>query len=147
MNSDFDLVVDANNDALRAELRLLDASGAQVGYREVQIGEIAPATLQGLFNLREFVGVYAAKQWKGWLGPGAIVLQPFVGGSGRRCSGTSLRVYCANGRDVVAANADHSYAHLRAVGSPGTVCKLTTFWPARAPSAMQQVQHVGFQVC
>jgi tetratricopeptide (TPR) repeat protein len=61
MHPDFDLVVAANRDALTAELRLLDSAGAQVGYRALDIRTIEPSTLQGLFNLREFVHLYAAR--------------------------------------------------------------------------------------
>lgn len=61
MHPDFDLVVAASHDAQTVELRLLDASG-QIGYREIDIREIAPSTLQGLFNLREFVRLYAARR-------------------------------------------------------------------------------------
>jgi hypothetical protein len=61
MHPDFDLVVAASRDALTAELRLLDGGGAQVGYRALDIRTIEPSTLQGLFNLREFVHLYAAR--------------------------------------------------------------------------------------
>jgi len=58
MHPDFDLVVTANDDAHSAELRLLDASG-QIGYNEVDIHKIPKSKVDGLFNLREFVHMYA----------------------------------------------------------------------------------------
>jgi tetratricopeptide (TPR) repeat protein len=61
MHPDFDLLVAANRDALTAELRLRDAGGAQVGYRALDIRKIEASTRQGLFNLREFVRLYAAR--------------------------------------------------------------------------------------
>jgi hypothetical protein len=61
MHPDFDLVVSASGDALTAELRLLDSAGAQIGYNEVDIRSFATSRRQGLFDLREFVRMYAAR--------------------------------------------------------------------------------------
>lgn len=61
MHPDFDLVVTANDDALTAELRLLDSAGSQIAYNAVDIRNIAASTRQGLFDLREFVHTYAAR--------------------------------------------------------------------------------------
>jgi tetratricopeptide (TPR) repeat protein len=61
MHPDFDLVVTADGDALTADLRLLDSAGSQIAYNEVDIRNIAAATRQGLFDLREFVQTYAAR--------------------------------------------------------------------------------------
>src|SRR3954471_17467250 len=59
MHPDFDLVVTANDDGHTAELRLLDASCSQTGFNEVDIDNIPKSKRDGLFNLREFVRMYA----------------------------------------------------------------------------------------
>ena len=60
MPTSFDLIVEVDSAALRAEFRLLDAAGSQVGYQHVEFRELQPAMVEGLFDLRSFVGRYVA---------------------------------------------------------------------------------------
>ncbi|MBC8114533.1 MAG: hypothetical protein H7062_09160, partial [Candidatus Saccharimonas sp.] len=55
MPSHFDLIVTADSPSRTAELRLLDANGAQVAYRQTDFNNIAVSRLQGLFNLRDYL--------------------------------------------------------------------------------------------
>lgn len=58
MAQTFDLVLTADPEALTAELRLLDAAGAQLGYREVDFKAFPASRLQALFDLRSYLRTY-----------------------------------------------------------------------------------------
>lgn len=54
----FDLVITANHERLTAELRLLDAHGSQLAYQHADFKSLTVSQLQGLFDLRNFLGNY-----------------------------------------------------------------------------------------
>jgi|CXWL01.1.fsa_nt_gi tetratricopeptide (TPR) repeat protein len=58
MAQTFDLVLTADSEALTAELRLLDAAGAQLGYRAVDFKPFPASRLQLLFELRNYLRTY-----------------------------------------------------------------------------------------
>lgn len=77
MHPDFTLRVTPRGDGHTAELRLLDGAESQVGYRAVDFDAFSPATKQGLFDLRDFVRIYAAQS--GQVGRSADALVDGVG--------------------------------------------------------------------
>ena len=54
----FDLIITADNANHRADLRLLDASGAQLAYRQADFKTIPISRQQGLFDLRNYLRNY-----------------------------------------------------------------------------------------
>ena len=58
MPSDFDLIITADYPSRTAELRLLDAHGLQLAFRQMDFKTIAVSRRQGLFDLRNFLHNY-----------------------------------------------------------------------------------------
>lgn len=58
MGTTFDLVLTADPETNTAELRLLDAAGAQLGYREVDFKSFPASRKQALFELRNYLRTY-----------------------------------------------------------------------------------------
>src|SRR5262245_62205870 len=56
--SQFSLVVTADSDRGRAELRLLDDAGAQLGFHEVDFHQIRVSQQRALFDLRSHLHMY-----------------------------------------------------------------------------------------
>ncbi|MCX7422946.1 MAG: hypothetical protein NT013_25900 [Planctomycetia bacterium] len=54
----FDLIITADSPNRTAELRLVDAHGSQLAIRQTDFQSIAASSLQGLFNLREYLRHY-----------------------------------------------------------------------------------------
>lgn len=54
----FDLIITANSPSRTAELRLLDAHGVQLAYRQTDFKAITVSRQQGLFDLRHYVQHY-----------------------------------------------------------------------------------------
>ncbi len=59
MPSNFDLIITADYPSRTAELRLLDAHGAQTAFRQTDFKQIAVSRQQGLFDLRNYLRHYA----------------------------------------------------------------------------------------
>ena len=60
MPADFDLIITADAPSHTAELRLLDAAGVQLAYRQTDFHSIALSRQHGLFNLCDFLQHYVA---------------------------------------------------------------------------------------
>src|SRR5215813_10920378 len=58
MQSNFDLIIDADYPNRTAELRLLDAHGSQLAYRQTNFKNIPISRQQGLFDLRNYLRHY-----------------------------------------------------------------------------------------
>jgi hypothetical protein len=58
MPSDFDLIITADYPSRTAELRLLDAHGVQLAFRQTDFKTIAVSRQQGLFDLRDYLRYY-----------------------------------------------------------------------------------------
>src|SRR5712691_7238983 len=58
MPSHFDLIITADDPNRMAELRLLDAHGSQLAFRQADFKTIAASRQQGLFNLRDYLRHY-----------------------------------------------------------------------------------------
>jgi tetratricopeptide (TPR) repeat protein len=58
MPSNFDLIVTADYPSHTAELRLLDAHGVQIAFRQTDFKTIAVSRQQGLFDLRDYLRYY-----------------------------------------------------------------------------------------
>ncbi|MDQ3583749.1 MAG: hypothetical protein M3495_20045, partial [Pseudomonadota bacterium] len=58
MPAHFDLVVTADYPSRTAELRLLDAHGSQLAYRQTDFKTIAVSRQQGLFDLGDYLRHY-----------------------------------------------------------------------------------------
>ena len=58
MQSSFDLIITADYPTRTAELRLLDAHGSQLAFRQTLFGNIPISRQQGLFDLRDYLRNY-----------------------------------------------------------------------------------------
>jgi tetratricopeptide (TPR) repeat protein len=58
MPAHFDLIITADYANRVAEFRLLDEHGAQVAFRQTDFKAVSVSHLNGLFNLRNFLGLY-----------------------------------------------------------------------------------------
>lgn len=58
MPSHFDLIITADSPNRTAELRLLDAHGSQLAFRQTDFKDIAASRQQGLFDLRNYLRQY-----------------------------------------------------------------------------------------
>jgi hypothetical protein len=58
MHSNFDLIITADYPNRTAELRLLDAHGSQLAFRQTDFKTIAVSRQQGLFDLRNYLRNY-----------------------------------------------------------------------------------------
>ena len=58
MPSHFDLIITADSPNRTAELRLLDAHGSQLAFRQTDFKDIAASRQQGLFDLRNYLHQY-----------------------------------------------------------------------------------------
>ena len=59
MPTHFDLIITADHSKLTAEFRLLDADGGQLAYRQTDFEAIPAGRRQGLFDLRNYLRLYA----------------------------------------------------------------------------------------
>lgn len=58
MPADFDLIITADYPSRTAELRLMDAHGVQLAFRETDFKTITPSRRYGLFDLRNYLDHY-----------------------------------------------------------------------------------------
>jgi tetratricopeptide (TPR) repeat protein len=58
MQSDFDLIIAADDSSRTAEFRLLDGDGAQVAYHQADFNTIPVGAQRGLFDLRNYISNY-----------------------------------------------------------------------------------------
>ncbi|MEK6405603.1 MAG: hypothetical protein AABN34_01425 [Acidobacteriota bacterium] len=58
MQANFDLIITADYPSRTAELRLLDAHGSQLAFRQTDFKTIAVSRQQGLFDLRDYLRHY-----------------------------------------------------------------------------------------
>ncbi len=61
MSSGFDLVITADTPSGTADLRLLDAHGSQIAYRQTDFGQVPVSRQQGLFDLRNYLRHYVVR--------------------------------------------------------------------------------------
>ena len=54
----FDLVIAADHPSRRAEFSLCDAAGVQFAYRQTAFADLSVSHQQGLFDLRDYLGLY-----------------------------------------------------------------------------------------
>jgi tetratricopeptide (TPR) repeat protein len=59
MPTHFDLIITADHSNRTAEFRLLDANGGQLAYRQTDFKTITASRRQGLFDLRNYLRLYA----------------------------------------------------------------------------------------
>jgi hypothetical protein len=81
MPSNFDLILTADTPSRAAELRLLDAHGTQLAYRQADFNSLPASRLQGLFDLRNYLRLYVeeGKEEASVAGIGVCIAEEILG--------------------------------------------------------------------